>query len=101
MVKKIISVISLLLVLSVFGMTIYKLVIKHNNRLYDVLYSEIEYQAKRCYLEEKCESNVILNELYNKGYLKIQFDPISKEELDKNLEIKLVGEEFEVSIRHK
>ena len=96
MVKKIISIVILCLVLLVSGVTIYKLIARHNNRLYDVLYSEIKYQANRCYLEEKCNNNIVLEELYNKGYLDIQYDPISKEELNKKLEIKVSEGKVEI-----
>ena len=96
MVKKIISVISIILILLITGTTIYKLVSRHNERLYDVLYSNIEYQAKKCYLEEKCQSNIILSELYDKGYLEAQYDPISKEELNRNLKIEIVNGEVKI-----
>ena len=98
MVKKINAFIILVLILLVFGSTIYKVIKRHNERLYEVLYSKIEYQAKKCFLEEKCEKEIILNDLYNKGYLEIQYDPISKEELNKNIKIEITGEE--VIIKH-
>ena len=98
MVKKIISVITIILFLLVSGMTIYKLVIRHNNKLYNVLYSEIKYQANRCFLEKKCESNIVLSELYEKGYLDIKYDPISKEELDRNLKIIILDDEIKIDV---
>lgn len=97
MVKKINAFIILVLILLVFGTTVYKVIKRHNERLYEVLYSKIEYQAKKCFLEEKCEKEIILNELYQKGYLEVQYDPITKEELDKN--IKIVINEEEVIIK--
>ena len=89
MVKKIVSVIVILLILLITGVTIHKLVVRHNEKLYNVLYSEIKYKANRCYLEEKCGKNIILKDLYDKGYLEVMYDPISKEELDKNLKIEI------------
>ena len=77
-------------------MTIYKLNKRHEDKLYDVLYSEIKYQAKKCYLSGDCKKNITLNELYEKKYLSIQYDPISKEEIDSNLKIKINGEKIEI-----
>ena len=68
-------------------LTIYKMNKKHKDKLYDVLYSEIEYKAKRCYLEHVCEEEFTLNTLYENKYLDIMYDPISKEELNKDLRI--------------
>lgn len=87
MVKKIINVILIISLLILLIMTIYKINKSHENKLYQVLYEEIKYQSKRCYLEKKCESSMTLEELYSKEYLDIQYDPISKEELNKDLEI--------------
>ena len=96
MVKKIISIIIICLVLLISGLTIFKLIDKHNGKLYNVLYSEIKYKANRCFLEEKCSDTIILEELYNKGYLEVKYDPISKEELNRNLEIKIIDEKVEI-----
>ena len=85
--KYIIFYLSLLIVL--VGFTIYKLIIYHEEKLYDVLYSEIEYKAKRCYLEKKCDESFTLNDLYVNGYLETMFDPVSKEEVNKDLIIKV------------
>ena len=94
MVKKIISIVLIFLVLIITSMTIYKLIIRHNNKLYNVLYSEIKYKANRCYLEEKCKSSMRLSDLYEKGYLDIMYDPVTKEELNKNLEIEILNNEI-------
>ena len=96
MVKKIISGVTLILIILLVGMTIYKLVIRHNEKLYNVLFSEIKYQANKCYLEEKCESNILLKELYEKGYLDTKYDPISKEELNVNLKIEILENEIKI-----
>ena len=98
MVKKIISTISIILVILVSGTTIYKIVIRHNEKLYDVLYSEIKYQANKCFLEEKCKKNIILNELYEKGYLETKFDPVTKEELNRNLKIEITDNSVNILI---
>ncbi len=69
--------------------TIYKLNKNHENKLYNVLYSKIEYASKECYLKKDCENEFTLKYLYDKKYLEIMYDPISKEELDKNTKIKI------------
>lgn len=89
MVKKLSSIIVVILVFVIIGMTMYKLNKQHEDKLYNVLYSEIKYAANRCFLEEKCNENIILSELYDKDYLKTKFDPISKEELSKDLKISI------------
>lgn len=87
MVKKLSSIIVVILVFVIIGMTMYKLNKQHEDKLYNVLYSEIKYAANRCYLDERCSKDIILSELYDKHYLQTKFDPISKEELSKDLKI--------------
>lgn len=96
MVKKVSKVCIIFLLLVLICSTIYKLNMRHEDRLYNVLYSEIKYQAEKCYLESKCESNITLSELYEKKYLNTQYDPISKEELDKDLKIVVNNESVEI-----
>ena len=96
MVKKIISIISIVLIIILITLTIYKLNKRHEDKLYDVLYSEIKYQANKCFLEGKCESTIFLKELYEKKYLEVQYDPISKQELDKSLTIKITDKKIEI-----
>ena len=78
------SVVLLILILS----TIYKINKNHEDKLYSVLYSKIEYQANKCYLENFCDKEIVLKDLYEKKYLEILYDPISKEKLDENIKIK-------------
>jgi hypothetical protein len=80
-----------------FLLTIYKLNKRHEDRLYNVMYSEIKYQAKKCYLKDECESSITLNELYEKKYLETMYDPISKEELNKNIKIIIKDEKIEIA----
>lgn len=94
--KKISSIIIIILVIILISLTIYKLNKKHEDKLYDVLYSKIKYEAKECFLDKKCESTIVLEELYNKKYLEIQYDPISKEELNPKIEIKITEEKIEI-----
>lgn len=96
MVKKVNKVCVIIILIVLVGSTIYKLNKRHEDKLYNVMYSEIKYQAKRCYLESNCKSNITLNELYEKKYLSTQYDPISKEELSKDIKIVVEGESVEI-----
>ena len=91
--KKKINKISIIILSIVFIIlliiTIYKLNKNHEKKLYNVLYSKIEYVSYKCYLEEKCDKKFKLKDLYDKEYLDIQYDPISKEELDENIKINI------------
>lgn len=96
MVKKITNISLIIILIVLISLTGYKLNKRHEDRLYNVLYSEIKYQAKKCFLDKKCENNITLDELYEKKYLEIKYDPISKEELDKNIKIKVSNEKIEI-----
>ena len=77
-------------------LTLYKLNKKHEEKLYNVLYSEIKYAANQCFLKKDCENNITLKDLYDKNYLEIKYDPISKEELNKNIKIIIKDEKIEI-----
>ena len=81
----ILSIVFLILII----LTIYKINKNHEDKLYNVLYSKIEYSSNKCYLENNCSDSFKLKELYEKKYLYIQYDPISKEELDENIKINI------------
>lgn len=89
MVKKISSIVVILLSIVLIVLTIYKINKQHEDKLYDVLYSRIEYASNRCYLEKKCDNTFTLKDLYENKYLETEYDPITKEELDSSLEIKI------------
>lgn len=89
MVKKISSIVVILLSIVLIASTIYKINKQHENKLYYVLNSRIEYASNRCYLEKKCDSTFTLKDLYDNKYLETEYDPITKEELDSSLEIKI------------
>ncbi len=96
MVRKLSNILIIIMLICLISLTIYKLNKRHENKLYDVLYSKIEYQAKKCFLDKKCENNITLEELYTKEYLEVQYDPISKEELNPKTEIKIKDEKIEI-----
>lgn len=93
----IILIIFLITLSTLLILTIYKLNKRHEEKLYDVLYSEIEYAAKECFLEKICESNITLQELYEKKYLSIKYDPITKEELNKETKITIKDKKIEIT----
>ena len=94
--NKIITIIFLIVLIVLIILTIYKLNKKHEEKLYDVLYSEIKYEAKQCYLKKECESNITLKELYEKKYLETQYDPITKEELNKEIKIQISDKDIKI-----
>ena len=60
--------------------TLYLITKEHNARLRDVSNKRITEAAKNCYLKEKCKnSQITLKELYEKGFLKKESNPITKE----------------------
>ena len=82
----VILVITILLVLAIPSS--YAVYTTHNNRLYEVLNNKIIEKAISCYNKKECITKIItLQELYDKGYLEEQIDPISKEILDPNTTI--------------
>ena len=65
----------------------------HNDRLYEVLDKKMIEQAKSCYNKKECITKIItLQELYNKGYLEEQIDPLSKEILNPSTTIDIEKE---------
>ena len=84
-----ILIIYILLIVVVCIFTVYKIRKNHIKKQYDVLYSEIEYKSKKCYLDKVCDKSFTLSYLYEKNYLKTMYDPISKEELNKDIKISI------------
>ena len=82
----ILLVIAILLILIIPSS--YAVYTTHNERLYEVLDKKIVEKAISCYDKKECITKIItLQELYDKGYLEEQIDPISKEILDHNTTI--------------
>ncbi len=46
-----------------------KIIKERNIKLDRVLTTKIIYYSKRCYLEEKCKSELTIQDLYNNGYI--------------------------------
>ncbi len=62
---------------------------RHEEKLLYAMHSKVEYYAKRCFLEDVCKDNVTLQMLYDNQFLNEEVvNPITKEVIDPNLEIK-------------
>ena len=77
--------------------TIYKIHEEHNNRLLLVVEKDIEYYAKKCYLNDECESVVTLKDLYDLNYLEDRLaNPITKKYYDDTSSINLDTKEIDL-----
>ena len=65
----------------------------HHEKEYRVVNSKILESAKDCYLKDDCAGEIALKDLYDKGYLEVQVDPVTKENMDENLCIKFEDKE--------
>lgn len=64
----------------IIGVTSFKVVNKHNDKLLLVEEKYIIEKAKKCKMEKKCNNdNITLKELYDLKYLEKQVNPVSKE----------------------
>ena len=87
-----------ILTLTIFGLgivviiaSIVKISDNHNHLLMYSMQSQVEYYAKRCYLENNCVGEVTLKDLYDRNYIKEEVvDPVSKEILDDNIKINFI-----------
>lgn len=75
-------------ILIVIIATIIKIRVNQNEKLLYAMESKIGYYAKRCYLENNCQDEIILKDLYEKKYLTEIVNPVTKEILDENIKIK-------------
>ncbi len=78
--KVFISITVILILALVIGVTTYKVLDKHNDKLREVENKYIIETAKKCLNEKKCSgSTVTLQTLYDLDYLTNQADPVTKE----------------------
>lgn len=78
--------IGILIILIVMGAI--KNLTNHHEKEYRVVNSKILESAKDCYLKKECEGEITLKDLYDKGYLEVQIDPVTKENMDEKICIK-------------
>lgn len=76
-------VLGLLLVLLIIAAI--KTLNNHHEKEYLVINNRILESAKKCFLNKECEGEITLKDLYDKGYLDKEFDPVSKEEMDEKM----------------
>ncbi len=92
------SLISIAIVASMFIViitTIIKIRDNQNDKLLYAMESKIKYYAKRCYLENNCEGEISLKELYDKKYINEEIvNPVTKEILDGNIKISYFNNEI-------
>ncbi len=89
-----------LIILIVFVSTVVKSYRNHINNLYEVVERKIEEEAKKCFMEEKCEgTETTLGNLISLGYLDKQINPVTKEYVSEDLVITFDGKECITSIR--
>jgi len=68
---------------------------EHVDNLYLVVEKRIKEAAKDCFLNEDCEGQITLKDLYDKEYLDIQIDPVTKENMNEDLCLEYIEEKIE------
>ena len=79
------GLIIIIILIGLFIIGAIKVYQNHVDKLYLVLDNEIKESAKKCFLDKNCEGEITLGDLKNKGYIDVLVDPISKEEISKEL----------------
>ncbi len=75
-----ITVTIIIIITLVIGVTTYKVVDKHNDKLMEVEEKYIIETAKKCLNEKKCSgSKITLQTLYDLEFLDMQANPVTKE----------------------
>lgn len=79
----------------VIGVTSFKVVDNHNDKLLLVEEKYIIEKAKECKMEKKCNNdNITLKELYDLKYLEKQVNPVSKEYYNLDAYVTLRNNEY-------
>lgn len=71
----------------------YKNLNDHHEKEYLVVHNKIKEAAKNCYLDGKCKGKITLKDLYDKEYLEIQIDPVTKENMNEKICIEYTNKE--------
>ena len=72
----------------------YKVRKDHEDNLHLVVEKRIKEAARECFLNEECEGKITLEDLYEKDYLNVQIDPVSKENMNSDLCIEFEEKEI-------
>lgn len=79
----------------VIGVTSFKVVDNHNDKLLLVEEKYIIEAAKKCKIEKECNNDTItLKELYNLKYLEKQVNPVTKEYYSEDAYVTLKNNEY-------
>ena len=79
----------------IIGVTSFKVVNKHNDKLLLVEEKYIIEKAKKCKMEKKCNNdNITLKQLYDLKYLEKQVNPVSKEYYSLDAYVTLKNNEY-------
>lgn len=79
----------------IIGVTTYKVVDNHNDKLLLVKEKYIVETAKKCQIEKKCNNDTItLKELYDLKYLEKQINPVTKEYYSEESYVTLKNNEY-------
>lgn len=79
----------------IIGVTSFKVVNKHNDKLLLVEEKYIIEKAKECKMEKKCNNdNITLKQLYDLKYLEKQVNPVSKEYYSLDAYVTLKNNEY-------
>jgi hypothetical protein len=71
---------------------------RHEEKLIYAMHSKVEYNALKCYREEKCKDTITLQVLYDNEYIKDEIiDPITKEVISHDLEIKYENDKIVIN----
>lgn len=63
----------------------YKTLNDHHKKEYIVVYNRIKEAAKDCFLKDECQGKITLKDLYDKGYITKQVDPVTKEYMNETI----------------
>lgn len=89
-------VVTVIVIFLISGVSIYKVIKNHNDKLLLVESNYIIMKAKDCYNKKECSSEEItLQELYEKNYLERQVNPVTKEYYNESSYVKINGAKSE------
>ena len=78
--------------------TVFVLNERHEEKLIYAMHTKVEYAAERCYLDNKCQGVATLQMLYDNEYITDEVvDPITKEVISHDLEIKYEEEKIVIN----
>lgn len=100
--RKLVAIIFIIVFVVILIGSFRKVYLNHINKSYKVIEEKIVYAAKKCFLEEKCTNGkTTIKELVDLGYLNtIPGNPVSKENIDEDIEIVVKDNDYIVDINN-